>query len=371
MDNHLNIAFISPPMTSSNISQVLNCANILASISDSIYIILSYESIINLDKSKYTAILNIIHSSKTNKIERAFGYLLTQIRIVKYLLSIYDGINVCFFYMGDGLIIPILLSKILNKKVILLLGGSHEDVVKYNKSILNQAILFVRIISLRYSDNIIVYSPILVEKWNLQKYRNKILIAHEHYIDFENFHVVTEYNKRDRIIGYVGYLDELKGVFNFVESFPSILEFDGSIKFLVGGSGPLEEEIRKFCYSNHLNEHSNIAGWIPHNELINTLNKLKLLVLPSNSEGVPNIILESMACGTPVLATPVGAIPDIIKDGETGFIMESNSVECIRRNIIRILKSGKLEEVSKNARAFVEQEFNYRETIKNFKKVLK
>jgi glycosyltransferase involved in cell wall biosynthesis len=52
---------------------------------------------------------------------------------------------------------------------------------------------------------------------------------------------------------------------------------------------------------------------------------LALLVIPSYTEGLPNIMLEAMACGTPMLASPVGAIEDVIKDEETGFILRSKS----------------------------------------------
>lgn len=64
-----------------------------------------------------------------------------------------------------------------------------------------------------------------------------------------------------------------------------------------------------------------------------------------------------MACDTPVLATPVGGVPDIIKDGETGFIMENNSPECIAENVERALNYHDLEKIAKNARELVGKEF--------------
>jgi len=86
------------------------------------------------------------------------------------------------------------------------------------------------------------------------------------------------------------------------------------------------------------------TGWVPHEELPKYLNDIKLYVLPSYSEGLPKATLEAMACGTPVLVTPVGGIPDVIKDGKTGFITEDNSSECIARNIIRALSHPNLDQ---------------------------
>jgi glycosyltransferase involved in cell wall biosynthesis len=100
-----------------------------------------------------------------------------------------------------------------------------------------------------------------------------------------------------------------------------------------------------------------LPGWISHDDLPGYLNQLRLLVLPSYTEGLPNIMLEAMACGTPVLATPVGAIPDVIIDGKTGFIMENNSPECIAENVIRALNSPDLERIAENGRRFVEENF--------------
>ena len=98
---------------------------------------------------------------------------------------------------------------------------------------------------------------------------------------------------------------------------------------------------------------------------------MKQVVLPSYTEGLPNIMLEAMACGTPVLATPVGAIPNVIKDGETGFIMKDNSPECIAENVIRALNHPNLERIAGNARALVEREFTYERAVERWREVLK
>ena len=81
-------------------------------------------------------------------------------------------------------------------------------------------------------------------------------------------------------------------------------------------------------------------------------------------------MLEVMACGIPVLATPVGAISDVIIDRKTGFIMENNSSECIAANVIRALSSPDLERIAEDGRQFVGENFTFESTVARWNEVL-
>ena len=112
-----------------------------------------------------------------------------------------------------------------------------------------------------------------------------------------------------------------------------------------------------------------IVDWISHSNLPEYYNKLKLLVLPSYTEGLPNVVIEAMACGTPVLVTSVGAIPDIVTDGVTGFILENTSPEHIAENIVRALNHPDLEKITLNAKRFIDENYVYEATTRKFKNV--
>jgi glycosyltransferase involved in cell wall biosynthesis len=71
-----------------------------------------------------------------------------------------------------------------------------------------------------------------------------------------------------------------------------------------------------------------------------------------------------------VLTTAVGAIPDVIVDGETGFVMENNSPECIAANVARVLCSPELEQIAENGRRFVEENFTFEKAGENWRRIL-
>jgi len=138
---------------------------------------------------------------------------------------------------------------------------------------------------------------------------------------------------------------------------------------VVVGEGPQTEQIRGIITENNLSSKVRLTGWVDHKELPVYLNQMQLLVLPSFTEGLPTVALEAMACGTPVLATPVGGVPELIRDRETGFILEDNSPECIAEGILRALDYPNLDEITRNAQMLIDKEYTYEATVERFRKL--
>jgi glycosyltransferase involved in cell wall biosynthesis len=275
-----------------------------------------------------------------------------------------------FFIGGELMILPIIVAHFVKKPVFLYMPGSFTSAVRFSKEPLLKPAEILSTMVRSSVDRIILYSPNLIPEWNLEKYRHKILIAHRHFLDFNTFTVTTPLPDRPPLIGYIGRLSGEKGVQHFAQALPAILSNWQDLRVLIGGDGQLKEAIEASLQEQGVSARVDLPGWISHDDLPKYLNQLRLLVLPSYTEGLPNIMLEAMACGTPVLATPVGAIPDVIIDGKTGFIMENNSPECIAENVKRALDSPDLERIAEAGRRFVEENFTFERVVERWKEVL-
>ena len=173
-----------------------------------------------------------------------------------------------------------------------------------------------------------------------------------------------------RGIGYVGRITADKGIWNFVGAIPKILSVHDDVTFLIAGEGLLEDEIRVYLEKHGLRNKVKLAGWIPHQKLPDYLTSLKLLVLPSYNEGLPNVMLEAMACGTPVLAVRVASIPDVIKDKETGFLIQDNSPAHLANAIVETLTNPELKRIAANAHTLAESEFRYENLTQTWKDII-
>lgn len=369
---YLNIGIITPPIGKAGVAPLSNLMDVISCISDSIFLITGEVEISPSKKIESSVLIyKITYSPKQNIIAKIIGNIHLQMKISKKLIELKDNADILIYFLDSHVyILPVLIGKLLKKKIVFLLSASISNSALANENIYFKILRFSESFNFKLANRIIVYSRGLIEKWSLQDYAYKILIAHRHFLDFDTFTVTTSLHDRPPLIGYIGRLSGEKGVQHFTQSLPTIFRDQYDLRVLIGGDGYLKEVIAASLQEGGVNARVDLPGWISHADLPNYLNQLRLLVLPSYTEGLPNIMLEAMACGTPVLATSAGAIPDVIIDGQTGFIMENNSPECISKNVIRALNSPELEQIGENGRLFVKENFTFERVIDRWKEVL-
>lgn len=368
--NQLDIGIVTSPfLLKAGVPPVSNLIDILSSFSNDLYLVSGNDGIALSNKNGIHICL-IEHKQEKNICSKVMKFLLSNLKI-SYRLAKLSNVDLWFFFIGERvLLIPMLIGKLLGKNIIFVSSSSLNKFTGYKKNILDMIVInLVDPINYLLSDKITISSDRLISKKNLLKHKNKIFLCSEHFVDPYKFKITMQFNERGTLIGYIGRLDEVKGISNLMEAIPDVITKTNSIRFLVGGDGPLRGEIKEYFHKYDLNDAAEFVGWISHDNLPKYLNDLKLLVIPSYSETGPQIMFEAMSCGTPVLVTPVGLAPDVIKDGETGFIMENNSPECIAKNIIRALEHPDLERISTNARNLAEREFTYEAAVERYKGV--
>jgi glycosyltransferase involved in cell wall biosynthesis len=135
---------------------------------------------------------------------------------------------------------------------------------------------------------------------------------------------------------FVGNIQQEKGLKYLIEAMAML----GSCEFelLIIGAGPLEDDMKALVVKQGLESVVQFLGCRPHNCIPRYLNAVNALCLPSIREGCPNIVLESLSCGTPVLASRVGAVPEIITEESHGMIVSAQSADQLAREIPNILK---------------------------------
>ncbi len=308
-----------------------------------------------------------------------FRIVIIQIKMCVALFKI-PKISVVILYVGGGNLFPVgVVAKFLRKRLVVFVGGrgsesywraSGKGLFGIGGFIYSLPLRLLERVIFSLADQIIVQSQGAVDFLHLGKYKEKVTAEGARYVNTDLFRVNKDLKDRRSLVAYVGRLSAEKGVMNFLRAIPSVLKVRQDIKFSIGGYGPLRNKIEDEIENSNLRYRVELAGWIFHDELPDYLNELKLLVLPSYSEGLPTIVLETMACGTPVLATSVGGIPDVIKDGETGFILEDNSPECIARDIIEALDYPDLSKIAKNGRSLIESNYIYEAAVMRYRRIL-
>jgi len=366
----VNICIVTFPLSKAGCTPLSNLVKLFSRLANKVYVISSGVALDNLSLEDNIQKMEVAHKDSSKAFMRIFYYMHTQLKILRCVIAILRKTDLFLFFIGgEGLFVPMLALKLLRKKVVLMLGGVGARALSIKKDPLSKFMSLLVSINLSMADKLIVYSHTLTQEANLAKYQRKIITAHEHFVDFTKFTVKKKIDERN-VVGYIGRLSEEKGILNLIEAMPLVLKKTANACFIIWGEGSLADEAEQIIKSKGLEAHVELTGWITHEDVPHSLNKLKLLVIPSFTEGLPNILLEAMACGTPILATPAGAIPDIIKDGKSGFLLKSNDPKHIAERTVELLDRPELlEKVSVNAYRYVRENFSYAKTLEAWRRI--
>jgi len=149
---------------------------------------------------------------------------------------------------------------------------------------------------------------------------------------------------------FVGDLCEAKGIRDLLEAREQVLEQGVDFRLFFAGSGPLEAEIASV-------EGCSLLGTLSQEDLARWYRAADLLVLPSHSEGTPLVVMEALCCGTPVLATRVGGVPELIEPGTTGELVNPGEPGLLAAKLIDLLRSP--AELARMRKAILGKNFDF------------
>ena len=108
------------------------------------------------------------------------------------------------------------------------------------------------------------------------------------------------------------------------------------------------------------------TGALPQDALARAMSGARVLVLPSYSEGLPKVVIEAMLCGTPVLASEVDGIPEIIEEGVTGWLTPPGDVDALAARLLHVFGGADVDATGARAREFATRFFSAEAYVENY-----
>ncbi len=166
-------------------------------------------------------------------------------------------------------------------------------------------------------------------------------------------------------ITYVGRLESVKGYDDILAVAQTMIKKHSNVRFVLAGSTHGKEELVKSLAGDQL-------MFLGHrSDVISIMKASDIFVLASYSEGLPNAVMEAMACGLPCVCSNVGAIPYLIKDGQSGLLFDPGDQQALQKQLERCIDDARLRSrLGASARKTIEQHYSWSNIAKQYEHLL-
>ena len=192
-------------------------------------------------------------------------------------------------------------------------------------------------------------STVIVLSNRLQAYISTIapratMATIHNFVDISRFETETKrasVKRSSSMLLFLGFITHRKGIYDLIRALPAISRSIPEVRLVAAGTGDIDV-VRRTAIELGIEKHVLLPGYVSGSEKFRLLAEAAIYVLPSYNEGVPISILEAMSVGIPIVTTPVGGIPDVIRDGKEGFLVPPGSIDQLVRRIVELLSSENL-----------------------------
>jgi glycosyltransferase involved in cell wall biosynthesis len=222
-----------------------------------------------------------------------------------------------------------------------LVGGLIVNIAYKNVGISNSSCNFLKHIGAK--------EPILISDGIDLDFFKKVDTGIREKLDLTNYAIIT----------FIGRLIYAKGAQDLIAIFPKIKKKNPNTKVIIVGDGPYKNELQKMIDKEYKNDILFLGTKTPR-EIVGILNITDIFINLSYSEGFGITILEAGAVGVPIIATEVGGVPELIKDYETGIIINPGDREHLYSAIVELIDNSDLrKKLSGNIRLHVKNNYNW------------
>ena len=232
----------------------------------------------------------------------------------------YDLIHAHYIY-PNGLF-AVLLGRYFNVPVVL--TGHGSDINLFPRLWWNR--LLAKWILARATRLIVVSGALKTEVLRLGVTAEKIAVIPNGFdrtifkpMDMQEARGRLNLSRRNKIFLFVGNLVRVKNIPLLLRAFSEVVKDEKNVSLIVVGDGPEKRHLDQLADRLDIHEHVQFVGQRPHSDIPLWINACDVLCLSSDNEGWPTIIVETLACGKPVVATETGGVPEILCRSELGI----------------------------------------------------